>query len=118
MTNQDRLSTLSAYLQEKGFIYGPAPEIYGGLAGFFDYGPLGKGLKNNVEASIRSTFQKQGMFEVECPTILPEAVWEASGHLGNFTDPLIKDKSGNIFRADISFKNTASQTILILTLCR
>ncbi len=95
-----RLQTLAAYLQDKGFIYGPSPEIYGGLAGFFDYGPLGKAIKNNVEGAIKKTFLQEGLFEVECPTILPEEVWEASGHLGNFTDPLIKDTEGNIFRAD------------------
>lgn len=96
----DRIKELSSYLQDRGFVYGPSPEIYGGLAGFFDYGPLGKLVKNNVEAAIRKVFTRNGLFEVECPTVVPEEVWVASGHLGGFTDPLIKDKTGNIFRAD------------------
>jgi glycyl-tRNA synthetase len=100
MAEQKTLKELSSFLQDKGFIYGPSPEIYGGLAGFFDYGPLGKLLKNNVEAAIRKVFSQQGLFEVECPTVVPEAVWEASGHLGGFSDPLIADKAGNIFRVD------------------
>ena len=98
--HNSKLKELSSYLQDKGFVYGPAPEIYGGLAGFFDYGPLGKQIKNNVENTIRKVFQRNQFFEVECPTVLPREVWEASGHLGGFTDPLIKDKAGNIFRAD------------------
>ena len=100
MTEKKELKELSSYMQDKGFVYGPSPEIYGGLAGFFDYGPLGKLLKNNVENAIRRIFQRNEFFEVECPTILPKKVWEASGHLSNFTDPLIKDKKDNIFRAD------------------
>ncbi len=83
------LQDLTAFAQQKGFIWGPAPEIYGGLSGFYDYGPLGKLLKNNVEGAIRHTFQVNDFWEVECPTILPAKVWEASGHLSGFTDPLI-----------------------------
>ncbi|MCF7799029.1 glycine--tRNA ligase [Candidatus Woesearchaeota archaeon] len=100
MTPQERLKELQSYLQDRGFVYGPAPEIYGGLAGFYDYGPLGKALKNNVENTIRKVFTQNAFFEVECPTVLPKEVWEASGHLGGFTDPIIKDKKGNTYRVD------------------
>lgn len=80
---------LFSFAQQKGFIWGPSPEIYGGMSGFYEYGPLGKLLKNNVENAIRSVFQVNDFWEVECPTIVPAKVWEASGHLGGFTDPLI-----------------------------
>jgi glycyl-tRNA synthetase len=83
------LQDVTSFAQQKGFIWGPSPEIYGGLSGFFDYGPLGKLLKNNVEQAIRDTFQLHDFWEVECPTIMPSKVWEASGHVGGFTDPLI-----------------------------
>jgi glycyl-tRNA synthetase len=83
------LQEVTSFCQQKGFIWGPAPEIYGGLSGFYDYGPLGKLLKNNVEKAIRDTFQVNDFWEVECPTIMPAKVWEASGHLGGFSDPLI-----------------------------
>ena len=83
------LQELSSFAQQKGFIWGPAPEIYGGLSGFYDYGPLGKLLKNNVERAIRDTFQVNDFWEVECPTVMQAKVWEASGHLGGFSDPLI-----------------------------
>lgn len=95
-----RLKELASFMQERGFVYGPAPEIYGGLAGFFDYGPLGKLVKNRVENAIRKTFSKNAFFEVECPTVMQEEVWIASGHAGGFSDPVIKDKAGNSFRVD------------------
>jgi glycyl-tRNA synthetase len=98
--HQTKLKELASFMQDKGFVYGPSPEIYGGLAGFFDYGPLGKLLKNNIENAIRKVFCSHQFFEVECPTVLPREVWEASGHLGGFTDPLIKDENNNIFRVD------------------
>ncbi len=97
---QDFMKELTAFCREKGFVWGPSPEIYGGLSGFYTYGPLGKLLKNNVEEQIRKTFQQNNFWEVECPTIQPATVWEASGHLGGFTDPLVKDVDGNVYRAD------------------
>jgi len=97
---QSRLKELASFMQDRGFVYGPSPEIYGGLAGFFDYGPLGKLVKNKVETAIRKVFSKNAFFEVECPTVMQEEVWIASGHAGGFSDPVIKDKAGNSFRVD------------------
>ncbi len=91
---------LVSYCQQKGFVYGPEPEIYGGMAGFYTYGPTGTLLKRRVEEVIRKTLQQAHFFEVECPTVLPAAVWQASGHLGNFTDPVIKDIKGTAHRVD------------------
>ncbi|MCK5373333.1 MAG: glycine--tRNA ligase, partial [Candidatus Aenigmarchaeota archaeon] len=92
---------LISFMQQKGFVWGPEPEIYGGLAGFYTYAPLGKRLKNNVENKIRAVFQKNDMWEVECPTIMQKEVWKASGHLDSFTDPLIEcSKCKGSFRAD------------------
>ncbi|MDD9953729.1 MAG: glycine--tRNA ligase [Candidatus Woesearchaeota archaeon] len=94
------LQAVTSFAQQKGFIWGPSPEIYGGLSGFYDYGPLGKLLKNNVEQAIRATFQQNEFWEVECPTVVPSKVWEASGHAGGFHDPLIEAEDGGIFRVD------------------
>ncbi len=92
---------LVSFMQQKGFIWGPEPEIYGGLAGFYTYAPLGKRIKNNVESKIREIFSSEELWEVECPTIMQEDVWKASGHLEGFTDPLIRcSKCSNNFRAD------------------
>ncbi len=92
---------LISYISEKGFVYGPSPEIYGGVSGFFDFGPLGKSLKNNIEKQIRKLFTKFQFYEIECPNVLPKAVWEASGHLSGFSDPLVScQKCKSIFRID------------------
>jgi len=89
------------FINEYGLIWGPEPEIYGGLAGFYTYGPLGKLLKNKVENSVRKIFNSNGLRELEGPTVMPDSVWEASGHLGTFSDRTIKcSKCEAVFRAD------------------
>src|SRR3989344_8609002 len=100
MTKEDFQKDFLSFVQNKGFIWGPFPELYGGLSGFYNYGPLGKLLKNKIENSVRRIFQSHGMFELEAPTILPDIVWKASGHLDTFKDPIIEDESGAKFRAD------------------
>jgi glycyl-tRNA synthetase len=90
-----------SFVQEGGLIWGPEPEIYGGLAGFYTYGPLGKLLKNKVENSVRRVFNSHGFREIEGPTVLPDVVWKASGHLDTFQDRTIKCKiCDSTFRAD------------------
>ncbi len=90
-----------SFVQEAGLIWGPEPEIYGGVAGFYSYGPLGKLLKNKVENSVRNVFNSNGLRELEGPTILPDIVWKASGHLETFKDRTIKcSKCKAVFRAD------------------
>lgn len=97
---KDFRKELISFMQQKGYVWGPSPEIYGGIAGFYTYGPLGKQLKNKVEKVIRSVFLQNSFWEVECPTVLPTKVWEASGHLGGFSDPVVTTKSGATYRAD------------------
>ena len=90
-----------SFVGESGLIWGPEPEIYGGLAGFYTYGPLGKLLKNKVENSVRKIFNANGLRELEGPTVLPDAVWKASGHLETFKDRTINcSKCKATFRAD------------------
>ena len=91
---------IHSYMKKNGFIWGPEPEIYDGVAGFYTYGPNGKKLKNKVEDILRKNFTKNSIHEVETPIIAPEIVWKASGHLGKFTDPLIKDIKGGVHRVD------------------
>ncbi len=101
MQNDQFLKDLHAFMQSKGFIYGPFPEIYGGVSGFYAYGPLGKPLKNKVENSVRNLFFSHGFRELECPTVVPDIVWEASGHLNTFFDKTIEcSKCKSIFRID------------------
>ncbi len=99
--NNNREKDFSSFVQEAGLIWGPEPEIYGGIAGFYTYGPLGKLLKNKVENSVRAVFNANGFREIEGPTIMPDKVWKASGHLGTFADRIIKCKKCKaVFRAD------------------
>ncbi len=88
--------------KRRGFIWGPSPNIYhGGVSGFYDWGPLGKLLKNKIENIIRKGFLYHSFWEVECPTIMPGKVWEASGHLDGFVDPVVKcKKCESAFRVD------------------
>jgi len=98
-----------SFIQEAGLIWGPEPEIYGGLAGFYTYGPLGKLLKNKVENSVRKVFNTNGFREIEGPTVLPDIVWKASGHLETFKDRTIKCKKCNsTFRADKLIEETGN----------
>ena len=98
---KENKTEFESFITEAGLIWGPSPEIYGGLAGFYTYGPLGKLLKNKVENSVRKIFNSQGFRELEGPTVLPDEVWRASGHLETFKDRTIKcAKCKAVFRAD------------------
>jgi glycyl-tRNA synthetase len=101
MKIEDNIETFNSLVKRRGFIWGPSPEIYGGLAGFYSYGPAGMALKNNILNLFRRELRYFGFGEVECPTIMPEIVWTASGHLERFVDPVIKcDKCSTLYRAD------------------
>lgn len=92
---------LATYLADQDFVYGPEPELYTPMAGFYSYGLLGKALKNKVEDKIREVFVGHGFFEMEFPLISSEIVWKASGHLDGFSDPVIScSKCKSSFRAD------------------
>jgi len=101
MKIEDNIETFNSLVKRRGFIWGPSPEIYGGLAGFYSYGPAGMALKNNILTLYRKELRYFGFGEVECPTIMPEIVWSASGHLERFIDPVIKcKKCSTLYRAD------------------
>lgn len=75
--------------KQYGFIY-QGSEIYGGLANTWDYGPLGSCLKNNVKDAWRKRFiqERKNAYEVDAAILMHPRVWEASGHVGSFSDPL------------------------------
>ena len=86
----------------RGFFI-PSSEIYGGLAGFFDYGHLGVMMKNKFIQCWREFFIKsvENIYEIETSIIQPREVFEASGHLKSFVDPITQcEKCKSIFRAD------------------
>jgi glycyl-tRNA synthetase len=86
MSERDRLTELA---KRRGFFTLTA-EAYGGVAGFYTYGPRGATLKANVENAWRDRFvTRAGHMEIDAPTIMPEAVFEASGHLETFDDMVV-----------------------------
>ena len=95
---------------ERGF-YFPSCEVYSDAnAGFWEYGPSGVGLKNKfLELWRRELIRRDGMMEIDGSQIMSKSVFEASGHLGNFADPIIKcTKCNSTFRADRTIAEIAS----------
>lgn len=87
---------------ERRLFYIPSFKIYGSVAGFFDYGPPGCAIKQNITQAWRNHFiLEEGMLEVECPAVTPEIVLKASGHVDRFVDYMVTDaKTGDCHRAD------------------
>ncbi len=99
MTDEgDRLAELA---KRRGFFI-QSSGAYGGVAGFYTYGPQGAALKDNVEAAWRDRYvTREGHMEIDAPTVMPEAVFEASSHLETFTDMLVEcAECGDSHRAD------------------
>jgi glycyl-tRNA synthetase len=92
---------LLSLCKRRGFVW-PAYDIYGGLAGLYDYGPLGSALKSNIENYWRKLYVLgEGFHELLCPIVAPEPVFKASGHLDAFTDIYVECmKCGETYRAD------------------
>lgn len=102
MANVDLMQKISSLAKRRGFIY-PGSEIYGGIGGFYDYGPLGVELKNNIKREWwRSmVYEREDVVGVDAAIIMNPRVWEAVGHTEAFTDPLIECKvCHERFRAD------------------
>ncbi len=98
----DRLDTIVNLSKRRGFVY-PSSEIYGGLRAAWDYGPLGVELKNNVKRQWwRAMVQeREDIVGIDSSVILAREVWEASGHVTNFVDPLTECQACHKrFRAD------------------
>ncbi|MHA1270231.1 MAG: glycine--tRNA ligase [Candidatus Helarchaeota archaeon] len=101
MQMDNELDALNSLITRRGFIWGPSPEIYGGLAGFYVYGPSGALLKNNIIKIFRRILLLENFMEIDCPNIMPKIVWEASGHLERFIDPVTHCiKCESLFRVD------------------
>jgi len=93
---------------ERRMFYIPSFKIYGSVAGFYDYGPPGCAIKQNITQAWRQHFVlEENMLEVECPAVTPEVVLKASGHVDRFTDFMVTDvKTGDCYRADHLLENT------------
>ncbi|NBI18878.1 glycine--tRNA ligase [Neglecta sp. X4] len=87
------MDMITGLCKNRGFIF-PGSEIYGGLANTWDYGPLGTRLKNNVKDAWRKRFiqERENSFEIDADILMHPRVWEASGHVQSFSDPLLDCK--------------------------
>jgi len=105
------MDKLIALCKGRGFVY-QGSEIYGGLANTWDYGPLGAELKNNIKKAWLKKFVQESRYNVglDSAILMNKQVWEASGHLSSFSDPLMDCKACKMrFRADTlieEFDNT------------
>ncbi len=96
------MDNITALAKRRGFMY-PGSEIYGGIAGFWDYGPLGVELKNNIKRVWWQTtvYGREDVVGLDASIIMNPKVWEASGHTSSFADPLVECKlCHKRFRAD------------------
>lgn len=80
--------------KRRGFIF-PGSEIYGGMAGLYDYGPLGVELRHNIKQHFWQSFvgNRDDVYGLSASILMPARVWEASGHMDSFTDPLVECKT-------------------------
>ncbi len=100
--DENKLENIVSLCKRRGFIF-PGSDVYGGIAGFYDYGPLGVSLKRNIEASWWKFFvdDANNMFGIDASIIMNPKVWQASGHVDTFTDPMVEcSNCHGRFRAD------------------
>jgi glycyl-tRNA synthetase len=112
------LEDIASLAKRRGFIY-QGSEIYGGLAGTWDYGPLGTALKRNIEQLWWKKFvdDRDDVFGVDTAILMNQKVWEASGHTGaGFADPLVEDlKTKKRYRADHLLEDNGIENAEALT---
>ena len=102
MADTNFMEKIVSLAKRRGFVF-PGSEIYGGLAGTFDYGPMGVRLKENVERLWLSMFRdsRDDMYGVDAAILMNPKIWVASGHVAGFSDPLVEcEKCKKRFRAD------------------
>lgn len=91
--NDNLMEKIVGLAKRRGFVF-PGSEIYGGLTGFWDYGPLGVELKQNIRREWWKTmvYGRDDVVGIDAAIIMSPEVWKASGHLDAFTDPLVECK--------------------------
>lgn len=105
VTNTALMDELVGLCKRRGFIF-PSSEIYGGYNGFFDYGPLGVELRNNIKQAWWRQFvqQRDDIVGLDSSIIMHPRIWQASGHVDGFSDPMVDCReSKSRYRADQLF---------------
>ena len=107
----DKFTIVNELARRRGFFW-QSCEIYGGASGFVTYGLLGARLKQNIENKLRELFvNKLGILEIESPVITPGKVFEASGHVDHFREPMVEClKCKRRFRADQLLEESAKMS--------
>lgn len=103
----EKMEAIVSLAKRRGFIY-QGSEVYGGLSGTWDYGPLGVTLKRNIIDLWWKMFvdDRDDMYGVDAAILMNQNVWKASGHVDTFTDPLVEDiETKQRFRADHLLKD-------------
>jgi glycyl-tRNA synthetase len=106
------LDKIVSLCKRRGFIY-PGSEIYGGFSGFWDYGPLGVELKNNIKQLWWRMFvqEREDMCGLDAAIIMNPRAWEASGHVSGFADPMDDGRQFNtMFRTSVGAGPAAGET--------
>ena len=103
----EKMEQIVSLAKRRGFIY-PGSDVYGGLSGTWDFGPLGVTLKRNIMQLWWKMFveDREDMHGVDAAILMNQKVWKASGHVDTFTDPLVEDlETKQRFRADHLLKD-------------
>ncbi len=98
----DLMEKIVSLCKRRGFIF-QGSEIYGGLGGTFDWGHFGVALKNNIKQNWWKKFvdSRMDMYGVDAAILMRQEVWQASGHVAGFADPMVEcEKCHSKFRAD------------------
>src|ERR1700733_13651137 len=113
-----KLDDIVSLAKRRGFIY-PGSEIYGGLAGTYDYGPLGTVLKGNIVNAWLKLFVDDwdDMYQIDSAILMNPKVWQASGHVDTFNDPLIEDsKTKKRYRLDHLLEDAGVKDVASMSL--
>src|SRR5262249_17031282 len=108
------MDKIVALAKRRGFIF-PSSEIYGGIAGFLDYGPMGVLLKENVKALWLKMFRdsRDDMYGLDASIVMNPKVWQASGHVDTFSDPTEDGKQFNVmFKTSVGAGEEAQTSYL------
>ncbi len=114
MAEANLMEKIVSLCKRRGFVF-PGSEIYGGLAGTFDYGPMGVVLKENVERLWLQMFRdsRDDMYGVDAAILMNPKVWEASGHVQTFADPMADGKMFNtMFKTSVGAGEEVSTVYL------
>jgi len=101
-TDSEKMEKVISLMKRRGFVY-PSSEIYGGFAGVYDYGPQGVELVSNIKKEWWKimVYERPDIVGLDSSIFMNPKIWEASGHVGGFSDPFVEcKKDGKRFRAD------------------